>query len=309
VTIVRDQYDVPHIYGQTRAEVMFGAGYAGAEDRLFLMDVLRHTAEATLSSFVGGAAGNRAMDEQQWTVAPYTQADLQTQLDNAGALYGAAGLQVVSDDDAYVAGINAYISAAELNPTLMPFEYTAIGKTPAMWQPTDVIAISSLIGAIFGKGGGNEVQSALTYEAFVKRFGLKAGRTAWKNFREANDPAAPTTVSKPFPYETGSPFATKGLAMPNPGSVTYVSPGATNPDTAQVRHATDPCPPRSQTSAIRRSAPTGSSATPTRPTRSRSRMTARSARRCSRTCTPILRSPRTGSWSMPGTRPPVTRSR
>ena len=242
MTIVRDQYDVPHIYGQTRAEVMFGAGYAGAEDRLFLMDVLRHTAEATLSSFVGGAAGNRAMDEQQWTVAPYTQADLQTQLDNAGALYGAAGLQVVSDDDAYVAGINAYISAAELNPTLMPFEYTAIGKTPAMWQPTDVIAISSLIGAIFGKGGGNEVQSALTYEAFVKRFGLKAGRTAWKNFREANDPAAPTTVTKPFPYETGSPFATKGLAMPNPGSVTYVSPGATNPDTAQVRHATDPLP-------------------------------------------------------------------
>ena len=47
LTIVRDQYDVPHIYGETRAEVMFGTGYAGAEDRLFLMDVLRHTAEAT----------------------------------------------------------------------------------------------------------------------------------------------------------------------------------------------------------------------------------------------------------------------
>ena len=46
VTIERDSaYGVPHIYGSTRAGVMFGAGYAGAQDRLFLMDVLRHTAK------------------------------------------------------------------------------------------------------------------------------------------------------------------------------------------------------------------------------------------------------------------------
>ena len=54
VTVIRDSaYGVPHIYGDTRADTMFGAGYAGAEDRLFLMDILRHTGRATLSSFVG----------------------------------------------------------------------------------------------------------------------------------------------------------------------------------------------------------------------------------------------------------------
>ena len=43
VTIVRDKgFGVPHIYGQTRAGTMFGLGYAGAEDRLFVMDVLRN---------------------------------------------------------------------------------------------------------------------------------------------------------------------------------------------------------------------------------------------------------------------------
>src|SRR6478672_9121196 len=52
VTIVRDKaYGVPHVYGVTRADTMFGAGYAGAEDRLFLMDILRHTGRAQLSSF------------------------------------------------------------------------------------------------------------------------------------------------------------------------------------------------------------------------------------------------------------------
>jgi len=36
VLIVRDsQYQVPRIYGNTRAEAMWGAGYATAEDRLF----------------------------------------------------------------------------------------------------------------------------------------------------------------------------------------------------------------------------------------------------------------------------------
>jgi acyl-homoserine lactone acylase PvdQ len=34
---------------------MFGAGYAAAADRLFLIDVLRHAARAELSSFAGGA--------------------------------------------------------------------------------------------------------------------------------------------------------------------------------------------------------------------------------------------------------------
>ena len=52
-------YGVPHIYGDTRADTMFGAGYAGAEDRLFLMDVLRHTGRAELSSFLGGSNGDR----------------------------------------------------------------------------------------------------------------------------------------------------------------------------------------------------------------------------------------------------------
>jgi len=54
VTIVRDsKFGIPHIYGDTRADSMFGAGYANASDRLFLMDVLRHTGRAELSSVIG----------------------------------------------------------------------------------------------------------------------------------------------------------------------------------------------------------------------------------------------------------------
>jgi acyl-homoserine lactone acylase PvdQ len=220
VTIIRDkQFGVPHIYGKTRGATMFGTGYAGAQDRLFLMDILRHTGRAQLSSFIGGSPSNRAMDHAQWQFAPYTEADLQRQIDEAGKFYGDAGRRLVADVKSYVAGINAYIADARTDPRLMPAEYAAIGKTPQAWKTTDVVAEASLIGGIFGKGGGRELDSAELMQAFEKRFGRRAGRRAWLGFRSKNDPEAPTTVSQRFPYETTSPFAKRGLALPDRGSV------------------------------------------------------------------------------------------
>jgi acyl-homoserine lactone acylase PvdQ len=226
VTIVRDkQFGVPHVYGKTRGDVMFGAGYAGAQDRLFLMDVLRHTGRAELSSFAGGAASNRAMDRVQWQLAPYTEADLQRQIDLAPQVYGARGKQVQDDLTQYVAGINQYISEAQLDPSKKPAEYSLLGIQLQPWTGTDVVATASLIGGIFGKGGGEELKSAQTFEAFLKRFGQARGRSRWLDFRSKNDPETPVTANKPFPYENGSPFSPRGLALPDPGSVKDAPPG------------------------------------------------------------------------------------
>src|SRR3954469_23064501 len=90
VTIVRDKaFGVPHVYGSTRDGAMFGLGYAGAEDRLFFMDLLPHAGRAELASFAGGA--NAAQDAEQWTVAPYTEADLQRQADQLDDVLGPTG--------------------------------------------------------------------------------------------------------------------------------------------------------------------------------------------------------------------------
>ena len=225
VTIQRDKsYGTAHVYGSTRAGTMFGAGYIAAEDRLFFIDVLRHLGRAQLTSFAGGAPGNQAFDESQWSIAPYTEADLQRQVDQLDNLYGAEGKQIQDDAQAYVDGINAYIDEAKLNPNLMPGEYAAINQPtgPAPWKTTDVIATAALVGGIFGKGGGNELGSALVLQAAQKRFGAKQGRKVWSDFRSAEDPEAPTTVhnGKRFNYEAPPGKVAKGsVALPDVGSV------------------------------------------------------------------------------------------
>jgi acyl-homoserine lactone acylase PvdQ len=222
VTIVRDSISgVPHIYGATRAGAEFGIGYATAEDRLFFLDVFRHLGRAQLSSFAGGAPANRELDEQVWNVAAYTEDDLQRQVDQRPPQYAAEADVLRNDLENYVAGINKYISEARLDPTKLPAEYPAIGQPqgPADWKPTDVVATADVVGAIFGAGGGRELPSALVLQRAQKRFGRKRGRRVWHDFRSADDPEAPTTVRRRFPYEV-PPRRPRGVAMPDPGSIT-----------------------------------------------------------------------------------------
>ncbi|HWI73943.1 MAG TPA: penicillin acylase family protein, partial [Baekduia sp.] len=224
VTIVRDKgYGVPHIYGQTRGGAMFGAGYAAAQDRLFFIDVLRHLGRAQLSSFAGGAPGNRAMDQEQWSLAPYTEQDLQHQIDQFDDLYGSDGVQLQNDLNDYVAGINAYIDEAKLDPTKMPGEYAATNHPlgPDTWKGTDIIATASLVGAIFGKGGGQELGMAQFLQRLQDRFGDADGRKLWSQLAAFDDPDAPTTVKDTtFPYQTPPKTPAKGAeVLPDEGSL------------------------------------------------------------------------------------------
>ena len=223
VTITRDAaFGVPHVYGATRAAAMFGVGYAAAEDRLFFMDALRHAGRAQLSSFAGGAAGNRAQDEQQWRIAPYTEADLQRQADQLDDLYGDEGRQLQADAASYVAGVNRYISEARLDITKMPGEYTAIGRLlgPDPWKVTDIISTASLVGGLFGRGGGEELTQMELRRSFTDRYGARRGEALWREWAAYEDPDAPTTIRRRFPYQTPPRRPARGgLAIADPGSL------------------------------------------------------------------------------------------
>jgi len=53
IEIVRDNANVPHIFGATDADVFFALGYTHAQDRMWQMTMLRRTAQGKLSELFG----------------------------------------------------------------------------------------------------------------------------------------------------------------------------------------------------------------------------------------------------------------
>ena len=232
VTIYRDTHDVPHVYGDTDQTMAFGAGYAQAEDRLFLMDVLRHYGSGTLASFLGASCEFEQMDHDQLLLAPYTQAQAIAQVDALPAEYGAQGALAKSMIENYVAGVNKYISSTFLNLTALPADYAAAvpGLLPQPWTVADVVSIAGLIGGIFGRGGGNELANAHLLQYLQTQLGTAAGRTAFADFKRPNDPLAPTTATKAFPYEIPGTVNPATTALPDYGVPVSGGPVGTDPN-------------------------------------------------------------------------------
>ncbi|MDQ1039715.1 acyl-homoserine lactone acylase PvdQ [Streptomyces sp. V3I8] len=229
VTIVRDRKTgVPHITGTTRYGTEFGAGYAAAQDRLWLMDVFRHVGRGRLTPFAGGAPSNQGLEQEFWRHAPYTEADLQAQIDSVTTSNGARGRQALDDVRAYLAGINSYIDASD-SGRYFPGEYVLTGHKDSItnagtiehFKETDLVALASVIGALFGSGGGGEVDNAVSLLAAQSKYGVQKGTEVWESFRERNDPEAVLTVhdGESFPYAT-KPAVPQGAALPTAGTVT-----------------------------------------------------------------------------------------
>ncbi|MFE6404916.1 penicillin acylase family protein [Streptomyces alboflavus] len=228
VTITRDKkYGIPHIQGTTRYGTEFGAGFAAGQDRLWLIDLFRHIGRGELTPFAGGAPANQGLEQQFWPQAPYTEADLQRQVDYIRQTQGERGQRAMEDAQAYVDGLNAYRVKAK-DGRYFPGEYVLTGKIDAItnvgeikpFKITDMIALASVVGGLFGNGGGGEVESALSLLAAQQKYGVEKGTEVWEKFRARNDPETVQTLhdGSSFPY-AGKPEKARGTAMPDPGSV------------------------------------------------------------------------------------------
>ncbi len=228
VVIQRDEFGVPFITGTTFENVEYGAGYAAVEDRMFLMDVLRHTGQARLAEFIGDSPGNLAMDAAQVRSAYYTPAEAEAQVVKAARRAGAGGPRLLTAVDAFITGINAAQDA--LCPTVLapscPAEYAGLQKLPEDWTRADVVYVASLVGGIFGKGGGGEAGNAAWLQALTEKFGRREALRTYDDLRAENDPEAPVTSTRRRPYGDpgGLDPSRPGVALPDVGGPT--APGS-----------------------------------------------------------------------------------
>ncbi|WP_114964439.1 penicillin acylase family protein [Alkalilacustris brevis] len=150
VEIVRDNANVPHIFGDTDEDVFFGLGFAHAQDRLWQMTMLRRTAQGRLSEVFG--ARSLRTDE------------LMRRLD----LHGLAVRSVSAQDartraalEAYARGVNEWVRIvnAQARGRGAP-EFFLFPSEIAYWQPADSIALIKLMGLQMSSHLQNEVLRA-----------------------------------------------------------------------------------------------------------------------------------------------------
>jgi acyl-homoserine lactone acylase PvdQ len=218
LSIRRDRWGVPHVKGRTRSSVVFGAGWVTAQDRGLFIESIRGPARIAALDVPGLDAFGLATSLRQFTPSTSTERYLRRQ---AAPLRraGRKGRRVLRDIDSYVAGINAY--------------YRSTGNSAKPWTRADVIAGAALIGAVFGKGGGNEVRSAQLLSALRARLGSGGGTRVWRDLRSAQDPETPVTVGRRFRYPSGGRGSAAGSRAVDAGSVSATAARAARVDKAQ----------------------------------------------------------------------------
>ncbi|HET7481847.1 MAG TPA: penicillin acylase family protein, partial [Actinomycetota bacterium] len=220
ITIYRDAaFGVPHIYADSLSTASYGLGYASAEDRLWEMDVFRHAARGTLTEFIGDDADhtylNRDIDTRR---EGYTEEEVQKMLDDLDDKFGDVGKQVQEGLQAYSDGINQYIDEAKMDPSKLPFEYTATQNSPPVypedWSPLDTLYLVVLQLRVFGETAGDELQNAGLYARVVDKLGKRKGRRVYNDLIFQNDPSSPTSIAR-----SDANFHTQNLGKTNWRSV------------------------------------------------------------------------------------------
>lgn len=208
VTVARDTFGVAHVTGKTEADVAYGAGWVTAADRGHLLRLLRGPGRLAALDVPGVDLLALAFSEKSFVPSENTEAYLSNQVDALRA-QGETGRRVLAIARAYVSGINAW--------------HRANGVQTEPFTVRDVVAATALIGALFGAGGGREVENAMLLDALEQRLGAADARRVFADLRSANDPEAPVTVGRSYPYATPSADP-EGSVVVDDGSFTGVTP-------------------------------------------------------------------------------------
>jgi hypothetical protein len=208
--LIYDAYGVPHIYGQTRADVAFGAGWTTARDRGLLLQFGRGPARVAVADVPNINAFSLVTGLQSFVPSAEAEALVTQEVQLVIDTYGLKGAEIIADAQAYADGLNAYLAAHNIN------------------QPTftvnDVIAVTAFIGSIFGAGGGGEAANADLLAKLQQQLGADQGYKAWVDVMLADDPEAPTTIARPFKYGPLTGGAVRGSVILDPDSIVSIDP-------------------------------------------------------------------------------------
>jgi len=222
VTTTRDAQGVWSIAGapQDRLYDVFEAmGYAVASDRLWQGETFRRSARGRLAEILGAGTSNAFLNQDKLVrTTGYSDQEL---ADGFAAL-GAEEKEVING---YVAGFNRRIAEIRKDPSLLPFEFSAVGITSATlenWSYKDVLAWAVLMMRNFDAEAqkSGQIDNAALYQGLVAQYGPATGVKMFEDLRWLDDPGALTYIPNPVkvPLAVSETQATRSPLMDNPPS-------------------------------------------------------------------------------------------
>ena len=211
VRIVRDRFNVPHIRGRTRDDVVWAMGWVLQQDRGLLLAQGRNPGRLAALDVPGISAFGLVTNLTPFT--PTRQADriiVRQQVRNLRRA-GRDGRAVLHEIDVFVDGINARLRCerSETKP----------------YRRVDIFGFMALAGELFGRGGGDEAARSQFLDGLRDRLGDRAF-TVFDDLASTVDPDRPNTLTRVFPYQR--PVRTRqGNAIVDSGSLRRTTFGTT----------------------------------------------------------------------------------
>ncbi len=224
VTIFRDGKGVPHVFAADSAAVMYGSGYALAQDRLAQMELGLRGALGTRAEILGPsslesdkAARGRLLSAKELT-----------------RMYATLPLEHQLMMQAFVDGIDRHVDEVNQDPEhALPYQFKQWGVEPHRWTLLDYLAY---IASYPRDRGGYERQNQAFLDAMTQKHGAKAARQIFDDVVPLSDPDSPTTIP------AGEDLAP---AQPMPSSDDYAATARGSPSEVL------PPPPEPRTEASR----------------------------------------------------------
>jgi acyl-homoserine lactone acylase PvdQ len=218
--IVRDAFNVPHIYGRTDDDVTFGAGWALAQDRTLLLEQARYNARVAVVDVPRLRSIDLIAGLRTFVPSAQTEREVAKEAKILRTRYGRRGRRFLHDIDVYVSGINA--------------QYRRAGSSAKPWTRNDVIALNAVKSELFGEGGGKEVEAAQMLDGLQDTLGADRGLSVWNDLRQRQDPETPVSIKGNFPYAPLPKTRSGNTVLDNDSFEDVPIPGAPSARAASV---------------------------------------------------------------------------
>ncbi|AHZ84846.1 penicillin acylase [Bdellovibrio bacteriovorus] len=140
VTVIRDQYGIPHIKASTKKDALKALGFVMASERLFQMELSRRMTQGTLAEVFG----ELALPSDKLYRSLMLRRSVERMLEKEKA-EGRFDQTMWDEMEAYFEGVNQYISTQK-----PPYEMALVGIKPQPFSPLDAYIMTGHMAYSFG---------------------------------------------------------------------------------------------------------------------------------------------------------------